>query len=288
MDDRGSMIDRHRLADSLRLRLSADEVEDLCFHLSVDYEQLALGSKSTKIRELIVYLERRDRLDELVAVLSERYPHALLNLQQVLESASATDERMRSNVQKLLGTFRIYYETLYEWKELHNHLDEITNIFGQYSAQVERFGLIAEPVDIEVLRISWRPVDNRMDLLMNWAADDINHIGDRYEVLPSGDQTGVEWAIELQQLRQAIKGYLHDDLVLGSHIPAKRGPFNRMLNTLGANKEEDEAWQSWWRSMTELTRQLDNTIRRHMFLADKELRKTAADLFDLSKEALWR
>ena len=44
---------------------------------------------------------------------------------------------------------------------------------------------------------------------------------------------------------------------------------------------------AWWQTLREDSSRLDDAIKRYLFLADEELRKTAGDLFDLSSETLW-
>jgi len=44
----------------------------------------------------------------------------------------------------------------------------------------------------------------------------------------------------------------------------------------------------WWRRLREETSNLEDAIKQVLILADEELRRTAADLFDLSAETLWR
>jgi len=51
-----------------------NELRDLCFDLGVDYESLPGEGKRAKVRELIVYLERRGRLPELVKMGRELRP----------------------------------------------------------------------------------------------------------------------------------------------------------------------------------------------------------------------
>lgn len=50
--------------DLVRLRQIADALE-------IDWEQLAIGSKKEKVRSLLLYLYRRNRLDELIALMHE-------------------------------------------------------------------------------------------------------------------------------------------------------------------------------------------------------------------------
>ena len=61
--EREHLIKLHRiLAD----RFSKGELRTLCFTLGVDYDDLPGEGKSDKARELIVYLEHRGRIPELV------------------------------------------------------------------------------------------------------------------------------------------------------------------------------------------------------------------------------
>ena len=59
------MTTEQTLHQVLTERLSLEEVRTLCFDLGVDYDNLGGEGKSAKIRELILYLERRDRLPDL-------------------------------------------------------------------------------------------------------------------------------------------------------------------------------------------------------------------------------
>jgi hypothetical protein len=46
-------------------RFSDSELRDLCFELGLDYDDVSGSNRKDKTRELIVSLERRNRLDEL-------------------------------------------------------------------------------------------------------------------------------------------------------------------------------------------------------------------------------
>ncbi len=55
-----------QLAKLLDDRFSKGELQGLCFDLGVDWDELSGDTKGAKARELIGYLQRRGRLDELV------------------------------------------------------------------------------------------------------------------------------------------------------------------------------------------------------------------------------
>lgn len=61
-------IDRSKLLQLIKQYYNFAEFRDLCFELKVDYEDLAGSNKSSKVRELITYLERRNRLHDLVQI----------------------------------------------------------------------------------------------------------------------------------------------------------------------------------------------------------------------------
>ncbi|NIV98293.1 hypothetical protein GWN26_03735 [Candidatus Saccharibacteria bacterium] len=55
---------------------SEEELRSLCFDLGIDYEELGGRSKSVKVLELIGFMQRRARLDELVFLARELRPDA--------------------------------------------------------------------------------------------------------------------------------------------------------------------------------------------------------------------
>jgi hypothetical protein len=59
-------VDRAQLRQTL-LRFDENDLRDMCLELGVDYDDLSGAGQGAKVRELIVYFERRGRTDELVA-----------------------------------------------------------------------------------------------------------------------------------------------------------------------------------------------------------------------------
>ncbi len=57
-----------QLRQILRERFDEDELRDFCFDLNVDYDSLRGEGKADKARELLCYLERRNRIPELVEI----------------------------------------------------------------------------------------------------------------------------------------------------------------------------------------------------------------------------
>jgi hypothetical protein len=78
-DERGSSHQPQRVEAGdlyaiLDTRFDMEELRTLCFQLSVDFDNLRGEGKSSKVRELIKYLERRDRLPNLFPEMKKLRP----------------------------------------------------------------------------------------------------------------------------------------------------------------------------------------------------------------------
>jgi hypothetical protein len=60
-------------------RFDEEELKTLCFHLSVDYENLGALGKENKVRQLLLYLDKRQRILELVERIERDRPDINLN-----------------------------------------------------------------------------------------------------------------------------------------------------------------------------------------------------------------
>ena len=65
---------RSKLVDILIKRFSLDELEELCFLLDIDYENLAGPGIRLKSRELVSYLERSGRIPALIDIGKQQQP----------------------------------------------------------------------------------------------------------------------------------------------------------------------------------------------------------------------
>jgi hypothetical protein len=54
---------------------SEEEIRTLCFDLSIDYDDLPATGKANKVRELVKYLERRDRIPDLESAVRRQRPN---------------------------------------------------------------------------------------------------------------------------------------------------------------------------------------------------------------------
>jgi hypothetical protein len=71
--------DLPRLRDILVESFSMSELRDICFDLSIDFDDLPGESKRVKVIELIGFLQRRGRLDDLVRLVLTHRPHLTLS-----------------------------------------------------------------------------------------------------------------------------------------------------------------------------------------------------------------
>lgn len=62
---RDRLVDLHEV---LAVRFNESELRTLCFDLEIDYDDLPGAAKTDKARELVAYLERRERIHELAQV----------------------------------------------------------------------------------------------------------------------------------------------------------------------------------------------------------------------------
>jgi hypothetical protein len=60
---------------------STSDLKDLCFDLAIDYDSLPGDAKSDKSREIIVYMKKHNRLEQLINYCTRLRPHMKLNLQ---------------------------------------------------------------------------------------------------------------------------------------------------------------------------------------------------------------
>lgn len=63
-----------RLRRLLTERFSDDDLRNLCFDLGVDYEDLPGEAKGGKVRELLLHLDNRDCIDDLIDAVQKERP----------------------------------------------------------------------------------------------------------------------------------------------------------------------------------------------------------------------
>lgn len=60
--------------DILANMFSAEELAEICFRLGMDYESLPATSKPGKAREMLLHMERRNRLERLYDIVQQKRP----------------------------------------------------------------------------------------------------------------------------------------------------------------------------------------------------------------------
>jgi hypothetical protein len=155
---------------------------------------------------------------------------------------------------KALNDLRVHHTRLFEWKELHNFLNDILVVLGQFKREVERIDISGEVPNARALSRLWRPVVQKVDAMMTWATS-IKYISDQ-PLLYSEDYTvGPSWAIDLNAAKILVDGVLS----------------RQVLET---NEVYDAVFD------------FSDLAEQHMYLTDKMLRSTAGELFNLSSSIL--
>lgn len=196
-------------------------------------------------------------------------------LKKSLPKGDPRPERFRILLQKI----PVFHRTLYEWKELHNYLDEILSAFQPFSAEVQRADSDNKVPYPRELRNLWRPVSVKVDSLIIFAQQ-IEYIGERFYI--QSDQTvGERWAVKINELRNNINEQIGLDEGARFNVSAPKG-----ITLLARSKILIGFKPSWWIALYELTNAFNHIAYGQMHLADKKLRETATDLYHLSNEIL--
>ncbi len=178
----------------------------------------------------------------------------LAKLVETLKQALPENDPLPDRLVSALQDLKRYHTRLWEWKELHNALNDVIFVFDQFSKEVERRDAANNLGDVRALKRMWRPVDQKVELLLDFATR-VQHIGPPLVTRPDGSRQGPPWAIELASVTDQLKGL-----------------FEEGLPTLDA--------------IYEATYAFSDAAEKHMYLADKQLRDTAGELYNLSNALL--
>lgn len=190
-------------------------------------------------RDKIVQYYQQIDLQKLVEVLKQHLPEG---------------DPMPDHLVETLKSFKRFHSQLHEWKELHNLLNDILFTQAQFTREIERVDATQEKPNLRALDRLWRPVGQKILLLLEWSAT-VHTIAEKpFQQLPQGLE-GPAWAVELQVAKTRLDGL----------VEASQVDFNDLY---------DAAFDF-----------LD-TAERHMYLADKQLRETATQLDTLSRIVL--
>ena len=152
-----------------------------------------------------------------------------------------------------LKSFQHYHSLLYEWKELHNFLNDVLFMFGPFTLEIDRVEIANEQPNLRILAQLWRPIAQKVNALLEWGKS-IQHIGTPFVQSDQGLQ-GAAWAIEIFVAKEHLDRLLKSSNVEAGDLFDARGEFGEKAET-------------------------------HMYLADKKLRETADELYSLSRVVL--
>lgn len=68
-------VDLVRLYQLLDKTFSLEELRTLCFSLGIEFDDLSGDGKGAKTRELVMYMHRRGRISDLIAIAKHERPH---------------------------------------------------------------------------------------------------------------------------------------------------------------------------------------------------------------------
>jgi hypothetical protein len=174
-------------------------------------------------------------------------------LVDTLKQALPANDPLPDRLVAALQNFKHYHSRLWEFKELHNYLNDVVFVLDQFSREVERLDAAGQKGDARMLGRLWRPIDQKVDRLVDFARG-VQHIADRL-IETNGSWQGPAWAIELYMAARHI-----NDLLL---------PANYDLSAL-----------------YEATYAFSDAAEKHLYLADKQLRDTAGELYNQSNQLL--
>lgn len=157
------------LRNQLVTAFSDDELRDLCLEMRVDYEIIDGTNKSAKARELLTYLHRRTRIDQLLLLCQQERPTYQWDFVRSQESQSEEfrqqlqlDRSLRAKFQDLkFEAYRDVWQKLYALKvagdELWNYISKenllnFATIYQQTNAVVMLNALLFEDEDFKSLQ----------------------------------------------------------------------------------------------------------------------------------------
>ena len=177
----------------------------------------------------------------------------LAQLAATLKQALPANDPLPDRLVAALQDFKQYHARLWEFKELHNALNDVVFVLDQFAREVERLDAAGQTGSARALARLWRPVDQKVDLLITFAAG-VQYIGAPL-VERNGGWQGPAWAIELQSAAQR-------------------------LNELLTPSDYD------FTALYDATNTFSDAADKHLYLADKQLRDTAGELYNLSQQLL--
>lgn len=172
-----------------------------------------------------------------------------------------------------LRQFKDYHARLNDWKDLHNQLNDILFNYGSFSREIERLAVSHEDPEPRTIGMHWRPVSQRVALLLDWASAPRKIIEAEPFARLEDRLVGPQWAVELSVASDRL-----DDLVRPAGtarlfvLPRDSRPVRPPYVDIG--------------ELYDAASEFYDIAERSMYLADRQLRETAAELLSLSQIVL--
>jgi hypothetical protein len=191
-------------------------------------------------------------------VARDQYVNYQFDLKQLIEAMRQALPASDPAPQQLLDALREFqrlHERLFEWKELHNYLNDVVITVDQFSTSVERWDASGQAPRPSDLARQWRPVGLKLDLLLTWAAAPTHIAETPFAQFSDGRMAGPPWAVDLAAARR------------------------RLVEMLDSRSVD-------LKFLYEATTAFVDAASLHMYLVDKHLRDTAGELYGLSQLVL--
>lgn len=207
--------------------------------------------------------------DKIVQYLQVDLPHLLNALHQSLPA----NDPAPAHLIRALRRFKDYHARLNDYKDLHNQLNDILFNYGAFSREIERLAISHEDPEPRAISIHWRPISHKVSLLLDWASAPRTIIEDEPFARLEGRMVGPRWAIELCAACDRL-----DELVRANapvHLfvrPRDSRPVQQFYVDIG--------------DLYDAASEFFDVAERSMYLVDRQLRETTAELLSLSQIVL--
>lgn len=207
--------------------------------------------------------------DKIVQYLQIDLPRLLSALRQGLPE----NDPAPAHLVRALRQFKIYHARLNDYKDLHNQLNDILFNYGSFSREIERLAVSHEDPEPRAIGIHWRPIFQRVTLLLDWAsaprtiieAEPFARLEDRI--------VGPPWAVELcaasDRLDELVRSNRPERLFV---LPRDSRPVRSSYVDIG--------------DLYDAASEFFDVAERTMYLVDRQLRETTAELLSLSRIVL--
>jgi len=174
-------------------------------------------------------------------------------LVELLKNNLPEGDPMPQHLRDVLNSFRFFHTSLHEWKELHNSLNDILVMLGPFRGEIQFLEFGRRNLNVALLSRLWKPVSMRTNSLLEWAKT-IKQIGLPLVIQFDGIQ-GSRWSVEICVAHAKMESVFQSKRVDSTALVDSAGEFTSKLET-------------------------------HLYLADKQLRETADELYTLSQIVL--